>query len=422
MADAMGDVTLAVPDNRQKPDQSQVSPKVLLNAAGHLTPRPAATPSLRIEDSFEELDKLEDQFEAVDNIVQVERVPSPDKAAGGGSADQAALAGTSSATKKLAARSGSVRGRTAELSRTGSVRKADEKSPAKPSPPKRAPVPRPASLLPPKPPARSSKVPTMPTFELPGEAVARRLKEQKEARMSMAPAELARPASPPRIRSSKVPTRPTFELPGEAISRRKREERDAKLRAQEEEERKRREFKARPVRASIAPNSYPRGTIASRARQSKAAASENAEVAAGAAVTSPSKRYSALPPASTPRPALSVASNSQPRGRGSTVDSPSTAHASRTASSSTGSLSGKRSTVSAEDVVQQKMRARQIYSRDNSIAIDRDRERHDREAVTKTARQEAAERSRTLGRSWAEKQKQRLKRLAPGAGANVTVR
>ncbi len=77
-------------------------------------------------------------------------------------------------------------------------------------------------------------------------------------------------AASPRPRSSKPPTVSTFELPGEAISRRKREEREARLRAQEEEERRRREFKARPVRSSIVPNTLPRETVASRARQVRA--------------------------------------------------------------------------------------------------------------------------------------------------------
>ena len=114
--------------------------------------------------------------------------------------------------------------------------------------------------------------------------------------------------------------------------------------------------------------------------------------------------------AATPRSALST------RGRSElAVDS--VAGTSRATSTSTGSIHGggvgassvisvsKRSTVSAEDQVQQKVRGREIFSRDNGIAAERERERRDREAAAKAARQDAAERSRQLSREWAEKQK-----------------
>jgi hypothetical protein len=70
--------------------------------------------------------------------------------------------------------------------------------------------------------------------------------------------------------------------------------------------------------------------------------------------------------------------------------------------------------ISAEKVQAQKLRGKEIYSRDNSYTADRERERREREAAAKTARQEAAERSRQLSREWAERQK--VKRI----GTNVT--
>jgi hypothetical protein len=99
------------------------------------------------------------------------------------------------------------------------------------------------------------------------------LKEKREARQAQRESSedtVVRSTSGPKIvRSSKPPTRPTFELPGEAISRRKREAQEARLKAQEEEERARREFKAKPLRTSVVPSVVPRDTVASRARQSK---------------------------------------------------------------------------------------------------------------------------------------------------------
>ena len=70
-------------------------------------------------------------------------------------------------------------------------------------------------------------------------------------------------------KSTKPPTRPTFELPGEAISRRKRAEREERLRREEEELRRRRSFKASGIRYSMGPSTQPRETATSRARTNR---------------------------------------------------------------------------------------------------------------------------------------------------------
>lgn len=110
---------------------------------------------------------------------------------------------------------------------------------------------------------RSTKPTTVANFELPGEAVSRRLKEQREARDARRAETQKTPAVPPKFKSVRSPLRPnierpTFELPGEAVGRRKREEREARVKAQEVEERKRREFKARPLRQSPSTRTLPR--------------------------------------------------------------------------------------------------------------------------------------------------------------------
>ncbi|KAK7980131.1 hypothetical protein PG989_012588 [Apiospora arundinis] len=285
----------------------------------------------RIEDSVEALDKLEDQLEAFDQAANVQRIVAPKR----------------SSNKGL------------------------------------------ASLQPPKPLAKSTKVPTVPTFELPGEAVARRLKEKREARLSMqATAEKAAAPAPStsvrRTKSARAPTVPKFELPGEAISRRKREEREARLKAQEEEERKRREFKARPIRSGSMP--APRETITSRARQ-KGALPEN--VGIKSTTPSPSKQ-----------PLSHVSNQSQPRARPT--------------STSLGSLGSKRGSVPAEvQQQQQRLRGKDIYQRDNSYTQDREKERREREAMARIAREQAAEASRLRSREWAEKQ--RRKRMTVGS-------
>src|ERR1700761_9023535 len=58
------------------------------------------------------------------------------------------------------------------------------------------------------------------------------------------------PPPPPKIKSSKTPTRPTFTLPGDAILAKRKAMMEEKLKKEQEELAKKREFKARPVPGS----------------------------------------------------------------------------------------------------------------------------------------------------------------------------
>ncbi|SPQ27669.1 1ff71f15-ebca-414c-984f-9426cd9d1187 [Thermothielavioides terrestris] len=412
-------------------------------------------PVSRIEDSVEALDKLEEEIEAVAQVTQLERVFSPEN-------DRASTQNTNGAGAKASPlrRATSVRAtaspaaRPKTVERSASVRKAassssaqeDDKAVGGSSGSGARKVPRPASLLPPKPLAKSSKPPTVPAFELPGEAVARRLKEQREQRRSqqlsaeqMAAVAAAYSPSRPHFKSSKPPTRPTFELPGEAISRKKREEREAKLRAQEEEERKRREFKARPLPANLAPSTVPRETLTSLARQRQRQTEGSSDSAATTITPASKKRHSvaAYPSSSsaarpsTNAPAAATTTTTLPtRGRGPAQDTTDPAGprtrdlSSRATSTSTGSgsirrsgsagsggVSGsKRSVVSAEEAAAQRQRGREVFAADGAYAAARERERRAREEAAVLARREAAERSRMLSREWAEKQRLRAER------------
>ncbi|PTD12175.1 hypothetical protein FCULG_00004279 [Fusarium culmorum] len=251
-----------------------------------------------------------------------------------------------------------------------------------------------------KAPVKSAKPPTVPKFELSGEAVARRLREQREARKAQQAEAQKAYVPPPRPKSSKPLTKPTFELPGEAISHRKREEREARLKAQEEEEQRKREFKARPVRNSIMSTSIPRETIASLARQGKLPQEDTTKQPTSVKA----KRMSSLGP--RPAPEIQI---SQSRSRLSTATSHENLNKGTSASS--GSSIGKRATLSAEEAHQLKMRGKEIFHRDNNGYVqDRERERREREAATRLAREQAAERSRIASREWAERK--RLKELA----------
>ncbi|KAK4042312.1 hypothetical protein C8A01DRAFT_14096 [Parachaetomium inaequale] len=388
-------------------------------------------PLSRIEDSVEALDKLEEEIEALTQVAQLERVLSPEAATRNFTTSAkstplkraATVRAPNSARSKTLERSSSVRQSTS----AGDDDKATTSSARK--------VPRPTSLLPPKPLARSSKTPTVSTFELPGEAVARRLKEQREQRRSQqvssdqaAAVAAAYSPSKPHFKSTKIPTRPTFELPGEAISRAKREAREAKLRAQEEEERKRREFKARPIRAGlVAPSSVPRDTLASLARQKSRGSADSGSPTVATTATTPvaKKRQSAV---------FSSSSTLPTRGRNPTTTTPTidaktaratsastvaSIHSSRSGNSntstgnpSTGNTNGKPLSAEEKAAQQQRLlraRGREVFARESSYTAEREREKRERENAAREARERAAERGRELSRVWAERQKLKVR-------------
>lgn len=369
----------------------------------------------RIEDSLEELDKLEDQLEALNAMTHSRRIPSPDHGRTSGRPESSTHTQKSVVTKRasFAGQAATVRVKNSEKSQSSirrstslifNDRKQDETAN---SPNTRNRLSRHKSVnslsTTPKGTIKSTKPLTVPNFELPGEAVARRLREQREARKAQqAEAEKANVA-PQRSRFSKLLTKPTFELPGEAISRRKREEREMRLKAQEEEERKKREFKARPVRFSITPSSVPRDTITSRARQNKIAQDNDESQQVD---LTKSKRLS-----------VGVArggsiSNKSPQARGRLSTAVSHEDLSRATSTSTGSINGKRSTLSAEETQQLKLRGKEIFHRDNTrFKEDKEREKRERELTARTAREQAAERSRAASREWAEKKRRKEQAL-----------
>ncbi|KAL9575550.1 hypothetical protein ACKAV7_000348 [Fusarium commune] len=366
----------------------------------------------RIEDSFEELDKLEDELEAIKAFAQPQRIPVPENTAPSNKHLEPPSTGKKPTVSKRASvigMSSTVRIKQTErpqlpLRRSTSLVFRDKKQDDSDNMPNLKPQTARGKLTnsqsaPSKAPVKSTKPPTVPNFELPGEAVSRRLKEQCEARRAQQAEAQKAYAPPPRPKSSKPLTKPNFELPGEAISRRKREEREARLKAQEEEEQRKREFKARPVRHSLMPGSIPRETITSLARQGKLPQDEATKTSTSTKV----KRMSMQGPRP---PTMSEAPVTQSRGRLSTATS--REDLSRATSTSTGSGGGKRTTLTAEEAYQLRLRGKEIFQRDNtSFTRDRERERREREEATRLAREQAAERSRIASREWAEKKRRK---------------
>jgi hypothetical protein len=229
-------------------------------------------------------------------------------------------------------------------------------------------------------------------------------------------------------------------LPGDAITAKLKAAREDRLKREEEEAQKRREFKARPVPGSIKnkPIAVVKQTAASRARQS-IIGSENSKdgkentpaapaTATGAKATQPAttgagpkRSATTTASATTSTKRTSILPNTKPTSTAEPKPNPTHTEASpkgATSLSRSSSLSlSKRSattpprnpsrTVTATDVAMQRQKARAIFNRDRVEKEARERERREKEDAAKRARAEAAERGRLASREWAERQKRR---------------
>lgn len=376
----------------------------------------AKKPLSTIEDSFEELDQLEENIEAIAAAAtQMTLDDRQDKATyirgEQESASPSTVAKTAPPASQPVQRTPARPGKD-ETSRRSSTRNSTLMSDfdkdveqAQPAATLRK-VARPASLAPPKPIQRNNKPPTIPTFELPGERVARELKEKKAARLSLQAnsPKAAAVSSPQRtrsVRSTKPPTVPNFELPGERYSRQKKERLEQRLKDEEEEIRRRRQFKARPPPSAGAPT--VRSTFTSRQRQTTTGQSEQGNSFSPAAESSPkagaSKRQSVtMIPSSVRTASIKSASTVSTTARGRTSSIGSSQVSTRATSSSAGSVASgsKRNTMSTEEIQQQKTRGRHVYTRDNNVARSKEQEKRDREEAIKLARQKYAQMSRDL--------------------------
>ncbi|KAK3069085.1 hypothetical protein LTR53_012844 [Teratosphaeriaceae sp. CCFEE 6253] len=363
-------------------------------------PVEAATVQLTASaDSIDALDALEDALEKVSlKVPQVQRTPEkskPKKAAPVVRTTKASLARLSMA---LAEKAGAA-DKTATSAR-----------------------PRPSTIL-----GRSSSVRQSTTLRsemaskrIPSGAAKKpdagaELRENKEVAIPHSkprPVSLSFPTPPPPPKSKKAPTSSTFQLPGEAVA--------AKLRAAREErmqkevavaEQKKAAFKARPVPAGLARAPSVRQTTASKARESlmgakptdasgPSAAYKRAQSAMAPGTTKPravSKDFAApgaslRPPTSelkvSKRPSTAMANISKPRASNGLGDSAPAPIAGQRVPSGKGTSKGK-----------------EVFNRAAAAKEAAEKEKREKEGAAKKARVAASERGRQASREWAEKQK-----------------
>lgn len=274
---------------------------------------------------------------------------------------------------------------------------------------------------------RSTKPPTVSNFELPGDAVARRLKEQREARLDLEHKgelnshKLESTVVKP-VKSTKPPTRASFELPGEAIAAKLKEKREERLKHQQDGEAEpKKEFKARPVRLSQPPMVKPTATSKARISLAHGDTSENSgskAVVSGApngssarcnVSTAPldgTKRLSRLSSLSAPKRTPTAATNASAR--------PSLAG--RPTNRMSAAIPLQRITSNGK-AVHQTVRGKEVFERNKLAKEELEKQRKEKEEAAKRARAEAAERGRIASRQWAEKQKARKASTEKGSRA-----
>jgi len=203
-------------------------------------------------------------------------------------------------------------------------------------------------------------------------------------------------------KSTKPVTKSSFSLPGEAVAARLKAQREERLKREEEAE-KRKVFKARPAPPSASgPGARPRENKTSQARKSLFSSGPNKENVAPKPAAVEAKPRTAVTVIKTrPDPAKA---NSGVRRTASVSNKPNTIHGPRLSSLT----SGQRLTLTKGDVVQQKARGKEVFSRTKAEIERLEKEKKEKEEAAKRARAEAAERGRQASREWAEKQKKKL--------------
>ncbi len=353
----------------------------------------------RIEDSVEALDALEEEIEKVDKLIPT-------------TADN--FSDTAKAKKQA-----KVHPKTAEKKINGSVRIKDNTTvhirpvTGKPSTSVRSTAPR-SSILP----ATKNAVtppkgsPTKPAIDSRSPAPARQSAKVGPQSVTHKRVSSVHKAPFQPTKSTKPPTQSTFELPGEAISRKLKEQREQRLKREEEQTNKQRVFKARLVRHSQAPEVKLTTAAKARIGLAKGEPVNGSKLVEGTPKPTPAPRV--MPTASTGAnkrvSSLTVAkrfSAVQPTANSSARVTRKSSLATAGAAHNPSVSGPPRTAPTAEDLALQKVKGKEVFGRNRAEMMERQKARKEKEEAAKKARAEAAERGRVSSREWAEKQKLR---------------
>ena len=221
------------------------------------------------------------------------------------------------------------------------------------------------------------------------------------------------------VKSTKPVTRPSFELPGEAVARRLKEAREERTKREEEEKPKKGIFKARPVRLSQAPVVKPTSTSRLRislakgepvgtpggketsAKSTSRASISNATIASKR--LSVTKRTMPVPANISARLSRGPSANHTKDGTNTVRKSPNTATT--------------RASIPKADGAPARPNGKEVFNRGRIEHEELERMRKEKEEAAKKARMQASERGRIASREWAEKQ--RMKKLREKKGSET---
>jgi hypothetical protein len=240
------------------------------------------------------------------------------------------------------------------------------------------------------------------------------------------PISLSFPTPPPAAKSTKAPTKSTFQLPGEAVAaklkaaREERAKREATAASSKDE--KKPAFKARPVPSSLNKTPSVRHTAASRARDPAKAGEVAAKPTTSTLTTttghkrsntiSTSKpRPSTVPSASTTKPSAPSTLTVQKRARPSSMHVSSTTATGATAAPRNPSVSSSSGATSRPGTgriasgASASSKGKEVYARFGAARDAAENEKREKEEAARKARVAAADKGRAASREWAEKQR-----------------
>lgn len=244
------------------------------------------------------------------------------------------------------------------------------------------------------------------------------------------PVSISFPTPPPPPKSKKAPTTAAFQLPGEAVAAKLKAAREERTKKEPEEGQKKPAFKARPVPTTLNKAPSVRQTSASKARESlmggKPAGSLTVHKRTQSAVTpgtstfkskTGSKETSARSTSSSkPAPeALKVAK------RASTamanISKPRTSLANNTGAVPAATAAASCATIQQRVPSKGTTKGKEVFNRAAAAKGAAEKEKREKEDAAKKARAAASERGRVASREWAEKQK--MKKLGVKAEAKA---
>ncbi|MCJ1475331.1 hypothetical protein MMC13_003993 [Lambiella insularis] len=208
--------------------------------------------------------------------------------------------------------------------------------------------------------------------------------------------------------SSKAPTRSTFSLPGDAVAQKLKAQRESRQKRDDDDASQKRAFKARPVRHSIAP--VVKATATSRARMSLLAGAPTAEVKS-------KKEGAPTHPVPAVAPRLSSISSTTTQLNGHSAAAAKRASmAAPSAPKAKANISAARapSLVGAARAGPSTAKGKEVFGRALAEQEAREAGRREKEEAARRARAEAAERGRVASREWAERMKRREKAVGRG--------